>query len=383
MNSRIGLSLLVTLSFLQQTQAVFRCESAHTPAVIANEMDLATQLDQLNGAFNRSVFGKSLVEILNEDHSKKPFFQRLKGKKQSEELNLALKQLNQSGNWSKSDFENFARQLEKMSFLEDSTATKNMNLKEKLVHRQLRHSILADGLQNFIFGTKTVAPGVKKRVYDMISRPFKHKWMKWAFVWSHVPQLNGQVIPADLAMKIAWDGVKAHEAELAPYMKTIIGKAMFNGFGAVYNKAIIAAVIAGVYITYNDQQDEMLKAAEEAIAEAQGARQATAKSAKDGHYPEMGADQDLKNSIEVFKEKHGREPTALEIESIKLALQVLVTPEDPAEETESASGSGERVRLVIHNIPDPDAPIVSAETAEKLKKAAQQIEWVVQQSVTE
>src|SRR5262249_24292806 len=134
-------------------------------------------------------------------------------------------------------------------------ATDGMNLKEKAIYRQVSHSILSDGLENFLIGKRKAPPTVRKAIYRIFAFPFKSKWMRWMMIWASVPHLNGKVIPWELAMKVAWEGQKAHQAELEPYLGTTLGKAAWNGFATVANRVMLAILLTGIPVIYFHHQE--------------------------------------------------------------------------------------------------------------------------------
>lgn len=278
-------------------------------------------LDLLNTQADGALFQKKLSDSLETNLDDQNIFSQGVARYRAFKLRRLVKKLNEAGNWDRYDFENYSKKIERLSFLMDNSIAKNMSSRDQVLYRQAQHSLLAKGLENFFFDKQSkVNPSVRQKIFQSIMVPFKDIYMRWTYAWMLMPKLNGAVIPVDLAMKVLWEGVDAHRAELQPYILRAQTKNFFNTFSVVYNWSLVTAIFVGLPIyshyVYQDIQvrgNEQIKVLFQPLVE-----QSQAAAQKD--YVEVSKTLMRKNFYESFQAKYEREPTAYEKDLIEVAI---------------------------------------------------------------
>lgn len=316
--------LLFFLGFVQNSEAQMsaRCFDLFATAQTGTVQYYAEFIDSLNKQSNQIIFSQALSEKINPTFDDMVFKDRVSARFQAYKLKRLLKQLKNADGIDAYDFEVLATKLERLTFLTDPTVTNSMSAVDKAVYKQAQHSILAKGLENFLFdSTIAASKSMKRKIFDLIMVPFKEIYFRWSYAYLSMPKLNGAVLPTELALKIAWSGIEANRVELAPYLKDIKFKKYFNQFSKTYNWMLVSAIFVGLptygYITYHNAVVKGQQHFEQMMAPVIGQVDAMSTVI----YVDQTAQKRLENFTIQFRQKKHREPTAAEIELAKNLIE--------------------------------------------------------------
>ena len=258
MRLRLFVSFLI-ISFTLNSEAQLRCFSFFTSANLESPQYYAEVIDQLNSKYNNFLFEKSLADSRLPELISKSFSERTQARYQAFKLNRILKSLKSSSSWDKYDFENFAKKLERLTFLTDTSVTIGMNRQDRVLYEQARHSLLAKGLENFLFVDTKASQSLKLKVFNWVMVPFKDFYNRWTYAMVFMPKLNGALLPDDLAAQIAWQGLDRNREFVAAYLLHSEFKNFFNVFSATYNWTLVAAIFVALpaysYLTFTEIQE--------------------------------------------------------------------------------------------------------------------------------
>ncbi|MBC7419807.1 MAG: hypothetical protein H7328_03680 [Bdellovibrio sp.] len=240
------------LAFTLNSEAQLRCFGLFTRSAEHSPPYYANAIDHINNENNHFIYKKDLRDSIIAETENRSFSARTKARWQSYRLRSKLKELKSANSWDRYDFEVFAKRLEQLSFLDDPNITKDMSPVDKILYQQTRHSLLAKGLQKYLFDNISAPPGIKMKVFNWIMLPFKDIYSRWSYAFFMMPKLQGAVIPLELAQKIAWEGLDTNRELLQPYLKHAHFKSFFNVFSSTYNWTVAGAILIGLpaYGTY-------------------------------------------------------------------------------------------------------------------------------------
>jgi hypothetical protein len=293
------------------SEAALRCSSAHF--FKDTNSYRAWQSDELNRVSNGGLYGdKSLYEMLTRDNSDRPLSERVQFGFQKWKLKRNLKPLKDLNKMDRYELENFSAKFRKLKFVFDPSANKNMTTDDQDLVRAIQHSIVTLG-----FEQNQNSQAVKSRLYKFVSTVFHEKYWRWT--WIVVPKLNGVVIPFDLAMKAARDGIDAHREELAPYLTKVRGKAMFNELSRVCNLTLAALVFIGLpYYGYYKWTETYEKATAQAVEMQKPLYESSLKISQPNYFKDQADKMDdeyyKEEFVKGYKELYGHEPSQREIE---------------------------------------------------------------------
>jgi len=310
------LKLIVTVFLLMislNSEAQLRCFDLFTQAEAESSQYYAEVIDSLNEKYNHFLFSKNISESLTPNLEGSSFSARTGARYQAFKLNRLLKKMKSADSWDRYDFEKFAKKLEQLSFLSDPSVTKGMTFKEKLLYRQARHSLLAKGLESFLFDGTKALPSFKRKVFNWVMTPFKDIYSRWTFMMFYMPKLDGAILPVEIAAKVAWSGVDANHDLLEPYMKHSQFKYFFNVFSASYNWTLVAAIFVGLpaysYMTYSDLQEKGAQQVQILFEPLVTHSEQMAKT----NYHELAREQSLAHFKADFRVQFGRDPNEAEL----------------------------------------------------------------------
>lgn len=298
--------------------------------------EFAEVIDSLNSKTNNNIFKTSIDQIINPDLTDKNLWQQVKLRKQAYSLGQKLKELRNANEWTQYEFDNFSKKLSKISYLTDSTVLKTMTEKEKVIFLQARHSALSKGLEAYFFQESTTPLTVRKKIFQWMMLPFQAIWWRWAFAPVNMPKLNGSVMTAEDATALLWEGPQNRPDLVEKYSLTFKDKPIsfylnifssaqakhyFNSTATLYNYGILITSLAALpmygYLTFTE-----LKA--EGVAQATTLLTPTLKMAQEMDrmdFNKLAEEKDLNNTIELFRSKKQRDPTAEEIVRIKILIK--------------------------------------------------------------
>lgn len=303
----------------------------------------AEALDSLNQKYNHFIFTDNIAEISKPNLQNLSLIDNISARLKARKLNKVLKELHDFDQFlnpraldSVYRLEKLAAQLEKLTFIIDHSQLQNMNRTDKIAFKQVQHSLLTKGLSEFLFiNNPKITEPQKQSLRSIIMAPFQRVYMRWILSPIIMPHLDGAVIPYEVMEKVVWDGYDKSKHLLAPYLKTTNGKYAFNVFSSTYNFLIVSyIVISSVNWTYN-VTTETYAAYNRGVANAEAMLRPSLENAKHLATKNMSEDyrsDALQISIELFKERIQREPTAEEIASIK---QLIIAREAVKNEAQS------------------------------------------------
>lgn len=287
----------------------------------------AVTLDQLNKDYNSFLFNKNLTEVLNPDTASSPFFERTQARYQAYKLRKILNQLFEHDSYSnpkaneldRYSIEKLAVKIEKLTFLADESVTTKMSIAEKIVYRQAQHSLLAQGLEQFLFSNESKpSPSVLRKVYSAVMTPFRDQYFRWVYAIGFMPKLNGFVIPLEVIERVVWNGYAKNTDLLRPYLAKTQTKYFFNVFSSTYNWVLAGIVLTAVgNFAHSGYYDVYLGGQ----AKAQEILAPTLANSEKMAATDWGAfknERRLKNRVAEFKIMFQREPSNQELELLKL-----------------------------------------------------------------
>ncbi|MFZ3231340.1 MAG: hypothetical protein WA160_14115 [Pseudobdellovibrio sp.] len=315
MNLKI-FAILFSIFMFQNSEAQLRCFDLFMP-IQNSSLHFAKRIDELNATSNNKLFNAELSQALKPDLADKQFSEQLKLRYRAFNLNRLLKKLKTAENWDRYEFENFAKKLEKLSYLTNSEVIKNLSKSDYIIYQQARHSLLADGLEGYFFNDANLSTSLQLKIFDLIMMPFKDIYFRWTYSLFSMPKMNGAILPPDIAAEVLWKGVNNTRDLVAPYLVQTNGKHYFNVFSSAYNWALISALFLGAptygYLTYTD-------------LEAKGQTQAIAlftpmlkqsQEAANQDYHVLAKEKESKYFIQEFRLLKNRDPNPQELEIIK------------------------------------------------------------------
>ncbi len=308
---------ILVLVFSLNSEAQLRCLNIFSTTVPESPHYYAEVIDALNSKYNHFILDKKITDFINPDLASKSFSEKTKARYQAFKLRRLLKPLKNSGSWDRYDFENFAKKLEQITFLTDTSVTQAMSRSDRILYMQARHSLLAKGLESFLFTGTDVAPSMKRKVFTWVMTPFKEIYSRWPFALFYMPKLNGALLPLDLAVKVAWEGVDANRELLKPYLLHSEFKSFFNIFSATYNWTLVAALFVGLpaysYITYSHLQEHGSQQVQMLFGPLVQHSEEMAKT----DYHTVASEKSMHHFKKDFREAYGRDPNEEEMNLVK------------------------------------------------------------------
>lgn len=299
-----------------RAQSPLRCFSLFSTQEINSPQYFADAVDSLNDKYNRFIFEKNLSSFVQADVADQKLPARVKARYQAFKFRRLLKDLKTSSQWDRYDFEVFANRLEKLTFLSDPAVTKDMALNDRILYQQARHSLLAKGLENFLFDQTKTPPTVRAKIFKWVMLPFKDIYSRWTFAFMTMPKLHGAILPIEIAEKIVWEGLDANRELLTPYLKHAQFKSFFNVFSATYNWTLVAAIFVGLptysYWTYT----QLLERGQEQVQVLFTPLLQQSKAMAQTDYHQLANEKTRENFLADFRLKMSREPNAIELELI-------------------------------------------------------------------
>ena len=132
-------------------QTANRCFNLFVKSETGSVEYFAEFIDSLNQRSNQILFKNKMSEHVNSDLANLAFSDRMTASYRAFKIRRILKELKNSEHMDTYDFENLALKLERLTFLIDPTVMLLMNSSEQKIYKQAQHSILAKGLENFLF----------------------------------------------------------------------------------------------------------------------------------------------------------------------------------------------------------------------------------------
>ena len=309
--------LLLVLFISLSSEAQLRCFSIFANNEINSPQYFAEVVDTLNSKYNNFLFTENLADRLDHPADQSNFIDQTRARLQAFKLKRMMKSLKSASSWDRYDFETFAARLERLTFLTDSSVLKNMTAKDKILYAQARHTLLARGLEDFLFVNTMTSPSMKRKIFEWVMTPFKDIYSRWTFAMFTMPKLNGAVLPSDLAAKIAWEGLDKNAELLKPYLLHSQFKSYFNVFSVTYNWSLVAALFIGfpsyAYLTYSDLQEKGTQQVQVLFSPLVQHSQEMAQT--DFHH--LASEKSIQYFTDEFKLQYGREPNSQELEIVK------------------------------------------------------------------
>ncbi|MGZ5279674.1 MAG: hypothetical protein ACXWC9_07020 [Pseudobdellovibrionaceae bacterium] len=356
---------LFLMSF--HSEAALRCGGAHRAPSVGSPLYFAQRLDSLNEMHNNILSNRDLVSILNNDPSNLPFFQRMKARSHTKKLTKMLAELKDSKKWNNYELGVFAYKLEKLAFLSDPTVLNTMSVTDRNTYRQVQHSILVNGLKNYLFDGKQVPASLQRKVWNAVTIPFRTMYARWYFAMLVMPKLRGAVIPPDLAMNVAWHGFEANRQALKPYRAHSNFKAFFNVFSSAYRWTVLTAIFVGLpafgFYSAAEGQAQVNRFLSPVVHEVEQMGKV--------NFVKWAADRELQYFVEEFKLNMGREPTAQEFDVMKVMLKAQRASQNQNQQSENQKEVSTQ----------QDSSTVEAPRAPDLPVEADSVHWVRAESM--
>jgi hypothetical protein len=325
------LSILFFLIISKNSEAQLRCFN-----LFESKQSYAQVIDSINSENKNKIFQTELSSFFDSDKRNVNYFEKYKMWRRDSKLSKQLKQLKNAGDWSQYDFDNFTKNLLKLSFLSDSNAMTEMTQSEKIIYLSARQKVLSEGLRKFFFQERTTPISIKRKIFEIIMVPFQDIYMRWTMAPFYMPKLNGPGITMLDAQKLLWDGLENSPEIIQKYSLSTEGKDLlfylkifstpeakfyFNRASSMYNWGLLTALLVGpslyFYSTVERLQDDGNRHAAELIAPMLN----HSKEIANTDYHQLAAEKDLTNMIENFKLQFGRDPSPHELEFIKKVIQ--------------------------------------------------------------
>ncbi len=298
----------IVLVFSLNSEAQLRCLNIFSVAPPSSPLYYAEVIDSLNSKYNNFILDKNITDFMQPDLAAKSFTAQTKARYQAFKLRRLLKPLKNAGSWDRYDFDNFAKKLEQITFLSDLNVTKDMSRSDRILYMQARHSLLAKGLESFLFTGTDATPSMKRKVFTWVMTPFKDIYSRWPFALFYMPKLNGAVLPLDLAVKVAWEGVDKNRELLKPYLLNSQFKSVFNTFSVTYNWTLVAALFIGLpaysYLTYSHLQEHGSEQVQMLFGPLVQHSEEMAKT----DYHSIASQKSIEHFKKDFRETYGRDP---------------------------------------------------------------------------
>jgi hypothetical protein len=288
----------------------------------------AEALDGLNVKYNHFLFKGDISEIVTPDLSNLTFTENIKARYYAGKVRkvlIDLYHMDQFANVKAKnkiyDLEQIATQIEKLSFIMDDSQLKTMSLADRISFKQVQHSLLTQGLSDFLF-TKNLNLTVdeNKTIKSKILAPFKKIYLRWILSPVMMPRLDGAVIPYEVIEKVIWDGYENSKDLLTPYLKTTQGKYAFNVFSSSYNWLVTGVIVFSTATWIHSTTVEMVSAYDRGVSNAEAMLKPALENAKTLATKDLSLEfrtDALQISIEKFEERFQRVPTEHEIKMIK------------------------------------------------------------------
>jgi len=331
----IFLSLFISNGQASELSMRLRCfdfftERNTTTAKVA-PFYYAEAIDALNQKYNHFLFKQDLQSTIQPNFEGLSLGQNIRARYESRKLKNILKDLRGLDQSLKAkaqfkiyDLEKIAKNLEKLTFIIDDSQTQKMSSSDKIIFKQIQHSLLTKGLSDFLF-TNTVAISDSKIqiIKNQILAPFKKVYLRWILAPIMMPHLDGAVIPYDVIEKVIWQGYDKSKDLLEPYLKTTQGKHVFNVFSSGYNFLVTGLIIISTVTWIQTTTTETYAAYNRGVAHAEEMLKPALENAKtlaNKNLSQEFRSDTLQISIEKFKDQFHREPTDHEVELIKLLI---------------------------------------------------------------
>ncbi len=313
---RLAISFLIlAFAFNSEVwaQSPLRCFSLFSHSEENSPQFYADIVDGLNVRNNHFIFEKNLSQFVSADLENKNLPARTKARYQAFRFRRLLSEMKTAESWDRYDFEIFAKRLEQLTFLSDASLTKKMSLNDRILYRQARHSLLAKGLENFLFDGTKASLSVRQKVFNWLMIPFKDIYSRWTFAFIMMPKLHGAILPLELAERIAWEGLDANRELLAPYLKHSQFKSFFNVFSSTYNWALVGAIFVGLpaysYWTYT----QLAERGAEQVQILFTPMLEQSKRMAETDYHQVAEEKTKTHFLEEFKLQMGRDPNQTEL----------------------------------------------------------------------
>ena len=315
----IALLLMIQISSQAETLRCFDFFATHEKGTIQYNAEF---LDSLNQQNNQMLFSQSVLSSLQVDkNSAKNYFDLTQKRWTAFKLRRAVKQLNESGDWDRYDFDHFSKKLERFAFLMDESVPAKLSSKDRVLFLQAQHSLLSQGLEKFFFDTATYQNrSMRKKFFDAVMTPFNMVYMRWTTAWMIMPKLNGSVVPLELAQKIAWDGLDAHREELSKYRLNAEFKKTFNVFSVVYNWSVVTAVFVGLPVYAHFVYQDLVQKGNAQVQQIMAPLMEQSQKAAETDYQKVASEKMKANMLELFRMKYQREPNADELKLIDIIV---------------------------------------------------------------
>ena len=332
---KLFVSFILVFSTIHSEAAPPRCGHLYSGNSVAsvlraNDSSIfyAEALDELNAKYNSFLFKESALKIVNPDLQDLTLLENIRARYRARKLRKILIQLHDYDQYldvkAKSNtyaLEKIAVNLEKLTFLMDESVVKSLASSDRAIYRQLQHSLLSQGLSQFLFTKDLALPQSQiKTIISKIMTPFKKIYLRWLLSPVMMPHLDGAVIPYEVIEKVIWQGYENSREDLAPYLKTIRGKNSFNVFASTYNwmvaAMILSSTVSWVYTTSIESYSAYTQGEIRATQTLETANKSADVLANKNLSKEYFEDT-LKKSIEIYREKRGKDPSAQEVEMLK------------------------------------------------------------------
>lgn len=379
----LSLSLIFT-SIGSSAQLI--CHGAHNKARVEYK---AWFFDNLNKQYNDVVFDRSLQDVLSPDFSQVSRFALIKKyrlRSQAKKLRSLLEdmkdleKLQAKDKVALYDIREVAKKIDDLAFLSDPSVTKKMTKEEKRQYHQWRHSVLTHGLKRFLFEGSSVSEETQKSIWQRL-RP--HLKARYAWFLLRVPHMKEDLIPEELCMDVAWNGLQANQMKLAKYRNSRM-QSLGNVFITMWNVGLLTALFVGVPLGtygYTAYKNAEMQGHETVVKFLNPALKQSSEMAK-ADYRIQGDDMFVENFKKDFHADHGREPTA---EEIKMAV-LLVQANDAVAATAPAAPVGNGMPELrssdftpaapATNGPQKTEPVHSTSAPSPHSSLNRQVEWV-------
>lgn len=246
-------------------------------------------------------------------------------------FNRMLKDLNKNGSkFDDYELADFVYRLDRLAFAHAAENNPELNRKltarEKQALSESRRALLMDGIaKTFQFNKKK--SGLFSKAYYYFSQSISWKYWRWPNAPLCIPKLVGISMPVELAKKIAWEGLEAHQDEVEKYIPAIRTRAGFNQFSRIYNWTLLTSVFTIVpYTAHAYYEAKMEEGRELAHQQLAPLVQTTEEMAQVDYVLELEIGAIEKYKV-AYRNKHKRELTEEEMKQVQAAIHQKLTQE--------------------------------------------------------
>lgn len=292
------------LALLPQSQAGF-CLKPNSKSVDSILIEKAMRLDEINEIYNRTLFKRSVVEMLEQGKGDAKGLEWIRVTRQLRALKKYLNEIPETGKTTTTkELAALVEKADKINFLFEDSVYKQLPIKDRFKFEDARKAMLYYGIEAF-FKLNLKEPGILGRMSGHLSQLMNPRRI-------HSSE--------DLAYKMAWEGFEITKAsidqELASNLrinKPMRDFAVRSFVRSLFVYLIIAELILPGYDYGTAIADGYQRGKAEAMLQAEAANEAAKKVNNREFIETSTVNSRLQNSLEIFEKTKGAKASDLEI----------------------------------------------------------------------